>query len=56
MARFTKYNNPNKRRVNRRKDYNDLMVDKINDSLIDKKLGYDIPIEYYKEGGKNEKI
>lgn len=45
--RFTKYNNPNKRRRHCRKSYTDRVIDKTTEMLTDKMLGYNAPLEVY---------
>lgn len=47
MTRFTKHNNPNKKR--KKKSYNDRWIDATKEMLTDKKLGYEIPSSFYKE-------
>lgn len=55
MAKFTKYNNPNRRRKPRRKlDYNEKMIAATKEMLIDQQLGYEIPVSYYEEKVKEE--
>lgn len=49
MAKFTKGNNPNRRRHYRRPDLNERMIMATKAMLIDKKLGYQIPAETYEE-------
>lgn len=49
MAKFTKYNNPNKKRVKRKKSYDQKLVEQINSYIIDKNLDYNININYYIE-------
>lgn len=58
MAKFTKYNNPNKKRKAKRKlDYTERTIAACNEMVLDKQLGYDIPAVFYQEkyklnGGK----
>lgn len=50
MARFSRYNNPSKRKKPKRKaDYNDRMIMACKSMMIDEKLGYELPESYYKE-------
>lgn len=46
---FTKYNNPKRKRRRRKKDYTEKMIDTTKGMLIDKALGYNVPIETYKQ-------
>lgn len=61
--KFTKYNNPNKKRRSYRKpDYTERMIAATKEMLIDRHVGYNISAEYYenkydlkKEGADNER-
>lgn len=47
--KFTKYNNPNKKKRKKNLSYSDRSINAIKEKMIDKKLGYEISDEYYKE-------
>ena len=47
MPKFTRYNNPNKRKKRVNKSYTDICTDVLTEMLIDQSLGYEIPVEYY---------
>ena len=45
--KFSKWNNPSKKRKKVRKNYTDRCIDVTKGMLIDKRLGYNIPIWFY---------
>ena len=45
--KFTKYNNPAKKRKRVNKSYTDRCIDQLTGMLIDKKLGYEAPVSIY---------
>ena len=47
--RFTKYNNPNKRRTRKAKSYNDRCIEAGKALLTDRKNGYELPEGYYND-------
>ena len=48
--KFTKYNNPAKKRKRVNKSYTDRCIDQLIGMLIDKKLGYETPVSIYAVG------
>ena len=52
MPRFSKYNNPSKKRRVRKSDYTERSLGAVNEMLIDKRLGYSIETEFYKKSEK----
>lgn len=48
MPKFTKYNNPSKKRV-KRKTKEDIEIDAIKNWLIDSRLGYNVDLDVYVE-------
>ena len=57
MARFTKWNNPAKKRRKKKISYDERVAMAAQAATIDKKLGYEISPEFYnekcRENGKN---
>ena len=53
MTKFTKSNNPNRKKVTRKK-YTERCETAVKDMLLDQKNGYTVPLEYY-EGKHNLK-
>ena len=57
--KFTKYNNPNRKRTHKKLDYTERMIAATKEMLIDKHVGYNISAEYYenkhdlKKAGEN---
>ena len=49
MARFTKWNNPNKKRRKKKISYDDRLYMATKEILLDAKLGYSTPTEFYEE-------
>lgn len=49
MAKFTKSNNPNRKRVARKKNYTERCEAAVKDMLLDQRNGYTVPLEYYEE-------
>lgn len=47
MARFTRYNNPSRKRTRRHADWNGRQATAARASLTDRKLGYEIPTSFY---------
>ena len=45
--KFTKYNNPAKKRRRVKKSYTDRRIDQLTGMLIDKRLGYEVPVSVY---------
>ena len=45
--KFTKYNNPAKKRKRAKKSYTDRCIDQLTGMLIDKRLGYEVPVSTY---------
>lgn len=49
MARFTKYNNPNKKKRRKKLDYTERSIMAAKEMLADSRLGYYASPEYYQE-------
>lgn len=55
MSKFTKFNNPSKRKARRKKDYTERSINAVKEMLIDSKLGYSISTEYYNQKAEGKK-
>lgn len=49
MAKFSKSWNPRKRRIRRKPDFNERQDMAVKAQLIDRRCGYELPLEHYKE-------
>ena len=47
--KFTKYNNPSKRRPRKRLNKSEADIIAVKNMLIDKRLGYEVPVSVYDE-------
>lgn len=47
--KFTKYNNPNKKKRTTKKSYTDRTINAAKEILQDKKLGYNVTPEFYEK-------
>lgn len=49
MTKFSKSWNPRKRRIRRKPDFNERKDMAVKVQLIDRRCGYELPLEYYQE-------
>ena len=47
--KFTKYNNPSKKRARKRLNKSEADIIAVKNMLIDKRLGYEVPVTVYEE-------
>lgn len=54
MAKFSKYNNPKRKKARRRLNTSDLIEREAYSAYLDRKNGYNLPLEHYQQNIDNE--